>query len=322
MNIPMPDDYPFKLPTPASSVIARFGFSQKEAAAFYGVRLDTIKKWMSGRMEMPDDLYLASLVKLDKLSSLAAFIASRYCEQALDNETGEHMSSQYISLPTPTQLVRGSFPFSKGFFDAFFADIAARCYAAGAEKFCYLTPCEPEEEFCETNFWLVPWIERGMVMDVCLEREDEIVRFDVSLYDHLRKELGTLENVQVNLPKPSSMDDFGWRLDTVGIECPYVPDWYAEAHDLTDEQLALVNTTVRLSVSPSYGEGSNDFSDIIEWQGNALHFVEDDEIRPMMEAFESESDADLTATNENLVQVLRDVFGTKKALLERIGYLE
>lgn len=64
----MPEGYPFKLPTPASTVIARFGFSQKEAAAFYGVRLDTIKKWISGKMEMPDDLLLESYVKLDALS--------------------------------------------------------------------------------------------------------------------------------------------------------------------------------------------------------------------------------------------------------------
>ncbi len=320
--IPMPENYPFKLPTPASSVISRFGFSQKEAAAFYGVRLDTIKKWMSGRMEMPDDLYLASLVKLDQLSDLATFIAERYCDQAVDNETGEHMSGQYISLPTATQLVQGSFPMSKGFFDNFFADIAAKCYAAGPDRFCYLTPCEPEEDFCETNFWLIPWFERGMFMDMCIERDDEIVRFDVSLYDHLRRELETLENAQVSIPEPIFANEIRWRMDNIGIEIPYVPDWYAEAFDLSDEQLALVNTTVRLSFSESYEGDSADFSDLITWGSPSLHFVEDDEIRPMFEAFESQSDADLTATNENVVKILREVFGTKKALLERIGYLD
>ena len=314
----MPEGYPFKLPTPASTVIARFGFSQKEAAAFYGVRLDTIKKWISGKMEMPDDLLLESYVKLDALSHLMDFIADKYCDQAADNETCEHMAGQYISLPTIRQMMHGFMPQSKGFFDIFFGGIAAKCYAAGQDRFCYITPCEPDEDLSDTNLWLIPWFESGLVMDMCIEREDEIIRFDVSLYDYLRSELKSWKNVVVRMPKPEG-DDPTWDLDEIGLELPYVPDWYAEAHDLNEEQMTLVDTTVSISLNAT---GAEDFSDLGAFQSRAIHFVEDNEIRVMMEAFESPRDADLTATNENLAIVLRDVFGTRSAFLKHINYTQ
>lgn len=306
------DGYPFKLPNEATSLISRFGFSQKEAAVFYAVRLDTIKKWMGGKMAMPDELVIESYVKLARLQDFAADVAAQYNAYAADVD-GEHIANQYISLPTATQMRRAFMPLSKGFYDNLFADVAARAYSAGDDNFCYVVPEEPDEEFGPTNFWIRLWVQQQMQMDLCIEREDSVVRFDLDFYDFLKTELTSWINVEANF---TSEFDFSPHAEMITLEIPYAPDWYGEARDMTDEEVALAGTTVRLAFSI---HGSETFDDISSDEQRYIQLVEDDEIRPMMEAVEGPEDADLCATNENLAKVLLSVFGSREALIEKVA---
>lgn len=306
-------DYPFKLPNEASTLISRFGFSQKEASVFYGVRLDTIKKWISGKMAMPDDLVLESYNKLARLQDFAALVASAYNDLAIEDD-GEHMAQQYISLPTVTQMRRGFMPVSKGFYESLFADIAAHAYSSGPDDFCYVVPEAPDEEIGTTNFWIRLWVEQDMQMELCIEREDSVARFDVDFYSFLKTELSSWTNVQTTFSGGSDLHPYP---DEVCLDIPYSPDWYGEAHDLTDEEVALAGTSVRIAISIA---GSDTFDDIAGDEQRFILLVEDDEIRPMMEAHEGPEDADLCATNENLALILREVFGSRQALLSKAAH--
>lgn len=305
------DGYPFKLPTEASSLISRFGFSQQEASVFYGVRLDTVKKWLSGKMQMPDELVSESYAKLRTMVDLAEHVAEEYCRLASKSDNGGRNTAQYISLPTQEQLRRGFMPMSKGFYDNFFADVASRAYTAEKDRFCYVTPCEPEEEIGDTNFWVLFWVKNGLQMERCIEREDEIVRFDVDFYPFLEGALRDWRDVTASL-----IDDFGnGVLNSIVIDIPYMPEWYGEGGDLTDAELALVSPSLRISLPIN---GNADFSDVATNQSRVLVLVDDDEIRPMLEGHEGPDDADLNATNVNVAKVFKTVFGSRDALLARV----
>lgn len=93
----------------AAAIINRFGFSRSEAATFWDVREDTVKKWESGKMEMPTTLELTALEQIKDWQSYCERMAAAY------NELFKDEPETFIGVPTPAEAVEYGVPDSQGF---------------------------------------------------------------------------------------------------------------------------------------------------------------------------------------------------------------
>ncbi len=257
---------------------------------------------------MPDLLLSQSHSNISAMSELARAVANEYRSVAkVDGQT----AMQYIGLPSLEQLRRASLPVSKGFFDNFFADVAA--YACGTidDDYCHIMPCEPSDELNETNFWIARFVERGLQLETC-KIDEEAVGFDMEFYAFLKAELSSRSNASISISNANSVLNGG----EIYIDIPYIPDWYYVDEMMSDADMALVETSVRITLTEN---GPQDFSDVAAGQTMYIEFVEDNFIRVMLECHEDEMDADLNATNENLADVLKSVFGTRQTLIDKVN---
>jgi hypothetical protein len=95
--------------TMAAAIINRFGFSRSEAATFWDVREDTVKKWESGKMEMPTTLELTALEQIKDWQGYCERMAVAY------NELFKDEPETFIGVPTPTEAKEYGIPESQGF---------------------------------------------------------------------------------------------------------------------------------------------------------------------------------------------------------------
>ena len=307
MSLELPPDYPFKGPTTASCVIHALGLSQADAAIFFSVRRDTIKKWQSGKMRMPDDLPDKAVERLDLLMQLANEIAQEYEEQAHTDS----VSLAYIGLPTVEQMRRRMLPRSKGFYETFFGMIMAR--ADGI----VMAICEPSDDMNATNLWIPRLLEEDVDWSrVSLVEEDEYcVRADHDFYRFLREQLSS-RNFSA-----SGIAESTWELTSGGpfLDIPYLPEWLGEAHpELTDEQLSLLDTHIRVKI-PGYCKTTEALRSDSE---PTISFVGPDGIVPVLDATEGPEDADANALNAALADIIEAEFGTMDGLWKAAARLE
>lgn len=93
----------------AAAIINRFGFSRSEAAIFWDVREDTVKKWESGKMEMPTALELTALEQIKDWQGYCERMAAAY------NELFKDEPETFVGVPTPAEAVEYGIPDSQGF---------------------------------------------------------------------------------------------------------------------------------------------------------------------------------------------------------------
>ena len=127
--------------TMASAIMKRFGFSRSEAATFWEVREDTVKKWESGKMEMPTTLELTALQQINDWQGWCKRMATAY--DALFKEEPE----TYIAVPMLSEARSFGLPESQGFIANTIASISAEL-AYETHQIVLLT----SEEIAEKNF--------------------------------------------------------------------------------------------------------------------------------------------------------------------------
>ena len=307
MSLELPADYPFKGPTTASCIIHALGLSQADAAVFFSVRRDTIKKWQSGKMRMPDDLLDKAFRRLDLLMHLASEIAHDYEEQAQSDDA----SFVYIGLPTEEQMRRGMLPRSKGFYETFFGMIMAR--ADGIS----MAVCEPSDDMNATNLWIPRLLEEDVDWSgvSLVDEDDYCVRADHDFYRFLREQLAS-RNFSA-----SGVSEATWEWTSGGpfLDIPYLPEWLGEAYpELTDAQLSLLDTQIRLKI-PGYCKTT----ELLRSDSEAtIFFVGPDGIVPVLDATEGPEDADANALNAALADIIEAEFGTMDGLWKAATHVE
>ena len=306
MSLDLPNEYPFKGPTTASCLIQALGLSQTDAAVFFSVRRDTIKKWQSGKMNMPEVLLERGFERLSLLMKLAAEIAQDYVEHAHN----ESIYVAYIGLPTTEQMRRGMLPSSKGFYETFFGMIMAHAQSGDDSKGgLTMAICEPSEDLDSTNMWLprllaedIDWFCISMV-----DEDDLCVRADPDFYAFLREQLKALKFTA----KGKTEQNLEWASGGPFIDIPYLPYWLHEAHpELSEPELELLDTHIRLRI-PGYAKTTDQLRGDNE---ATIFFVGPDGIIPVFDATEGPEDADMNALNAALAQIIDDVFGSMEAL--------
>lgn len=309
MSLDLPADYPFKSPTTASCLIQALGLSQADAAAFFSVRRDTIKKWQSGKMNMPDVLIDKGFERLSMLSSIAVELAQDYQEYA----RAEDIYVAYIGLPTREQMRRAMLPEAKGFYEVFFGMIMGHAATSGDDKGLTMAICEPSEDMNDTNIWLPRLVTEDVDWScISVVNEDAYcVRADKEFYDFLRSELKSGNFTSLGLTEHT----LEWASGGPFLDIPYCPDWLYEAHpELSDEQVVLLDTHIRLRI-PAYCKKTDD----LRLDNEAImFFVTPDEIVPVFDATESPEDADTNALNASVADLIDEIFGSMDALWAKV----
>lgn len=310
MSLDLPTNYPFKGPTTASCLIQALGLSQADAAVFFSVRRDTIKKWQSGKMRMPDMLLDKGFERLSLLMRLADEIAQDYVEHA----HAETIYVAYIGLPSTEQMRRGMLPSSKGFYETFFGMIMSHAQLGENSKGgITMAICEPSEDMNPTNMWIPRLLEEDIDWS-CISVVDEgelCVRADPDFYAYLRDQL----KAQNFTAKGMTEQNLEWASGGPSIDIPYLPDWLHDAHpELSEQELELLDTHLRIRI-PGYAKSTDQLRGDTE---ATIFFVGPDGIVPVFDASEGPEDADMNALNAALAQIIDDVFGSMDVLRKSV----
>lgn len=105
--------------TLAAALFARLGYSRTEAAAYLGVRGDTVKKWVAGKMDMPDQ------IERDLRNYVRQW--DRFCQMEAEFYTTHFANEPYaiIAFPEEENRVGWGIPASVGFIESTIGAIAA-----------------------------------------------------------------------------------------------------------------------------------------------------------------------------------------------------
>ncbi len=105
--------------TLAAALFARLGYSRTEAATYLGVRGDTVKKWVAGKMDMPDQ------IETDLRNYIRHW--DGFCQMEAEFYTTHFANEPYaiIAVPEDENIAGWGIPHSVGFIEATIGAIAS-----------------------------------------------------------------------------------------------------------------------------------------------------------------------------------------------------
>uniref|UniRef100_UPI0025D24483 hypothetical protein n=1 Tax=Roseinatronobacter sp. TaxID=1945755 RepID=UPI0025D24483 len=105
--------------TMASVILGRFGFTNREAAQFWGVREETVAKWVTGETDMPTTMQLTALEQINAWQSYCRHMAGIY------HDIFQEAPEAYIGVLSANDAAAYGVPESDGFISNTIASICA-----------------------------------------------------------------------------------------------------------------------------------------------------------------------------------------------------
>ena len=178
------------------------GISQKEASEIFKTRLDTIKKWDSGRLFVPSDVLEEMYDMVRHTHGLIEAAVRHYIEEDEDNDLDE----VYLNVPSIEELDDMGMPRSQGWAESVVGAIIGRLptvHAYGAK----VIPAHVEDDYCwyDEWDWVVGESHRYAMISVLDEQ-----RFTQELVDQI-----AAESFEVRYDPAENVYDIGIKTDTL-----------------------------------------------------------------------------------------------------------
>ena len=298
----------------ASAIFTRFGFSQQEAANCLGVRVDTVKKWMSGKMVMPDDLRSELVTKLIRWEVACDDLAGYFQRVAANG----HGTFFYILEPNPETCRVFGLPSSKGFWRATLGRVVAKAPGLDFEVITDEEHIRLGDEAHGANSWAVFLSDRklsltmggsdwgAVVTDAIFPLIEAKIDSDVAAQDY---------DVRVDQFEDGHLVSIGFFIETQIYD--FAPgEHYYKIH------VPLLNTDTEFDLSELPGsvlfvsERGDDGANANVWDDDDwfTSVCLNEDPKDASEEFERSGAVDYVATNIAIEEILTRVFKSPKAL--------
>jgi len=281
--------------TMASVILRRFGFTNREAARFWGVREETVAKWVTGETDMPTTMQLTALEQINAWQSYSRHMAGIY------HDIFQEAPEAYIGILSANDAAAYGVPESDGFISNTIASICAYL-APKHEHLVLITSEEAAREDTLTRLrecaflWAINFVDLFNMETAFGMTELAMTEFLVS---RLRRDLGN--PVAAMLSTDGITYDRRWTIHFINTH-DFVADFANEDGEADERHEYFEVSFTPLSLDSPFDFYSDD-------QARVRLVLENGTTMDVGLAT-GDSEADFVAMNAAVADMLNEIFGT------------
>jgi len=285
--------------TMASVILRRFGFTNREAAQFWGVREETVAKWATGETDMPTTMQLTALEQISIWEGYCRHMAGVY------HDVFKEAPEAYIGVLSANNAAAYGVPESDGFISN---TIASICAYLGPKNhsLVLVTPEEATREDTLTRIrecaflWAINFVD---LLDMGTALGTTELAMTEFLISRLRRDLS--DPVAAMLSTDGKTYDRRWTIHFINTH-DLVADFTNEGEDGVGRHEYFEVSFTPLSLDSPFNFYSDDQA--------RVRLVLDNGTTMDVGLAAGDAEADFVAMNAAVADMLNEVFGTPEKM--------